>query len=197
MGESGTRMDAAVRASHLKDDLATLSILGEEAEQRVRSRLPPATIGAIEQATRGAFLPVELNAELADAVYAEAGPVGARAWGRSSIIHALGTPLLQGLVRTATALLGLTPTAYFKYAPLAWNAIYHDCGELAVQFLGPTEARIAAGPLPPSLTRIGYTTALAGTFEGAFSFCKVRGEVALDAAPSAHAGCVYVATWRP
>ncbi len=189
-----TPVTPAVRASHLKDDLVALARLGAPVERRVTERLAPGTLEAIREATRIAWVPVELNARLADAVHAEAGEDGARAWGRLSILHALETPLLAGLVKVAVSLLGRTPVAYFKYAPLVWNAIYRECGSLSAAPDGAGGARITAGPLPSALATVGYVTALAGSFEGAFTFCEVTGTVSVE--PGAFGAPVYVARWH-
>jgi hypothetical protein len=187
----------AVRASHLKEDLLALSSLGAEVEARVLERLRRETRRAIEESTRVDWLPVELNVELAEAVHAEAGARGSRLWGKRSIVQSLDTALFRPLVATAVALFGLTPAAFYRYVPKAWPAVYRDCGGLTAEIEGADRARVVAGRLPAPMRRDAFLEAVAGTFEGAFEFCKVEGQVILEPRPLGSDQAVYLATWQP
>ena len=121
----------AVRAAHLIDDLRSLSVLGARDESRVRAQLDPASVKAIEGATRTAHLPLALNLELAEAVYRVAGEAGSRRWGAASFLASLDgffKPLFIGLTR----LVAPSPTLMFKTFPQGWATTYQNCGAFKV-----------------------------------------------------------------
>ena len=140
----------SVRAAHLKDDLWAIDQAVRTAA-RVRARLSAETIAAIEQALRTDHLPAALNAELAEAVFAECGEQGTRRWATSSFLHSLDgffKPLFMGL----TGLLGPSPGMLFKAFPQGWATIYRDCGRFEVSHPAPGQTRLTwrGVPLVPS-----------------------------------------------
>jgi hypothetical protein len=183
----------AVRAAHLKDDLWAIGQLGAAA--RVRARLRPETVQAIEQALRTDHLPVALNAELAEAIFAELGEDGARRWGTSSFLHSLDgffKPLFQGL----TALVGPSPGLLFKAFPSGWLTTYRDCGSFEVSHPAPGLTRLLVRDLAPELRGVAYLTALCGTFESAFAISKYEGQVTLEPRAPDSREASWLVTWR-
>jgi hypothetical protein len=168
-----------VRASHLKEDLEALSILGPEVEAGVRARLTPALLAQLTESTKTNWLPISINIEMAEAVHALAGAQGARAWGRETFLVSLESffkPLLQAI----TALFDPSPAAISRFAPRAWKATYRDCGELVVENLAPDQLRVSLSGFPEPMLRAGFRAALAGTFESTYVFCNFDGTVELE-----------------
>lgn len=184
----------AVRASHLKDDLRALDELGRAAA-KVRARLEPESIAAIERASRTEHLPVGLNAAMAEAVLAEAGEQGLRLWGTTSFLHSLDgffKPLFLGLTRV----LGPSPGLLFKAFPQGWLTTYRDCGHVTVTHPGPGLTRLTAKGLPPELRCQAFLTAVCGTLEGAFWISKYEGRAALERWSPASDEASWLVEWR-
>jgi hypothetical protein len=187
--------DPAVRASHLKEDLAALSSLGSDLEARVRARFATASLRAIEDATRVDWLPIELNVELAEAVFGEAGEARTRAWARASFnlsLNAFFKPLLE----TALRLFDPTPHRLFGFVPRAWPAVYRNAGSAAVVEHAPEESRIVIEDLPFALMNDAFLRAVAGTFECGLELAQVVGRVEVLPWEPEGRTTTWAATWR-
>jgi hypothetical protein len=188
--------DPAVRASHLKEDLAALASLGPELEARVRARLSTRTISAIEDATRVDWLPLELNVELAEAVFGEAGEARTRAWARASFnlsLNAFFKPLLESVLR----LFDLTPHRIYGMVPRAWPAVYRNAGIASVTEHAAGESRITMQELPFALMSEPFLRAVAGTLECVFELTQVEGRVTVLPWDRGSRSATWAATWRP
>lgn len=188
--------DPAVRASHLKEDLAALASLGQEFDTRVRARISPATLRTIEDATRVDWLPLELNVECAEAVFAEGGEARSRAWARASFylsLNAFFKPLMESVLR----LFEPTPHRIYGLMPRGWPAVYRNCGVVSATEHAEAESRITVRGLPLALMNDAYLRAVAGTFECALELAKVRGAVAVLPWHADERSATWAATWRP
>ena len=185
----------AVRASHLKDDLLALDELGP-AGPRIRARLRAGTIATIEQASRTEHLPVALNVELAEAVFAEAGEVGARLWGTASFLRSLDgffKPLFLGLTKAISP----SPSLLFKAFPQGWLTTYRDAGHVVVSQAGAGRTRLTVTELPPELRGTPFLTAVCGTLEGAFRISKYQGKATLEERRPDAPEASWLVEWRP
>jgi hypothetical protein len=183
-----------VRASHLKDDVWALDELGHAAP-KVKARLRPGTIAAIEEASRTAHLPVALNAELAAAVHAEAGEKGLRLWGTTSFLHSLDgffKPLFLGLTKAISP----SPGLLFKAFPQGWTTTYRDCGHVVVAHPGAGLTRLTASGLPPELRGLPFLTAVCGTLEGAFWISRYEGKATLERWSPDSPEATWLVEWR-
>lgn len=187
--------DPAVRGSHLKEDLEALAELGPELEERIRSRISPLTLRTIEDATRVDWLPVELNAELAEAVFDEGGDAKTRAWARASFRLSLGA-FFKPLLETVMRLFDPTPHRIYTFVPRAWPAVYRCAGAASVAEHGPLESRITLTDLPPALMRNAFLRAVGGTFESALELAHVEGRVTLLPWTAESRTATWSATWE-
>jgi hypothetical protein len=187
--------DPAVRASHLKEDLAALSSLGPDLEARVRARVATRLLRAIEDATRVDWLPIELNVELAEAVFGEAGEARTRAWARASFNLSLNA-FFKPLFETALRLFDPTPHRIFGFVPRAWPAVYRNAGSASVVEHAPEESRIAIEDLPFALMNDAFLRAVAGTFECGLELAQVEGRVAVLPWSAEARTATWAATWR-
>jgi hypothetical protein len=184
-----------VRASHLKEDLEALSKLGPTVEAAVRARIAPASLALVLEAARSDWLPLAVNVEMAEAVYAEAGAQRVRAWGRESFLVSL-TAFFRPLLQAITAIFHPSPAAICRFSPRAWLALYRNCGSLQIIFeAGAQELRIALVDFPEPLRRTPFLTSFAGTFEGVFDHCEYDGKVEMEpAVDGKNPG--YVVSWK-
>jgi hypothetical protein len=186
----------AVRGSHLKDDLKSLDALGAPTAARIRARLRPDTIRSIEQASGTRFLPLALNIEMAEAVFAEAGEEGVRRWGTASLVASLDgffKPLLIGLTR----LVAPSPSLLYKTMPQGWTTTYQGCGELYVSQVAPGVTRIVGRGLPPQMQSQAFRLAVCGTLAAAFEIARYQGAVGLEPLAEGPGDVSWLAEWRP
>lgn len=191
-----SKSEPAVRLARLKEDLPALAALGPEVQARILARMSPRTLAAIEEGTRVSWVPIALKAELAEAVFAEAGAAGARAWGRASFFASLDSffkPLITGVV----SLFGLSPATLLRIAPQSWQAVYRNAGELAVRRDGEFQARILARGLPEGLRGDAYLNLLAGTFDASREMTKHDGEITFQRGGERPGDVTYFVTWKP
>lgn len=188
--------EPAVRASHLKEDLAALESLGADLGARIRARLSPGTVRTIEDSTRVDWLPVQLNAELAEAVFAEAGEGRTRAWARASFnlsLNAFFKPLLETVLR----LFDPTPHRIYSLVPRAWPAVYRNAGTVSVVEHAAGESRITMQELPSALMKEPFLRAVAGTLECGFELAKVEGRVTVLPWEARARTATWAARWQP
>jgi hypothetical protein len=185
-----------VRASHLKEDLEAFRVLGAAGEAGARARLRPETTRAIEEAARVEFLPVAVKAELAEAVFAEAGEPGARRWAREALLLSL-QGLYRPLVAAILAVADPTPTTILRLSfPRGWQASYRDCGEFAVEEPAPGQTRLVLRGVPPALRIRSYLAALCGTLEAIWEVSSYTGEVELERWGPAVEEAAWLMGWR-
>lgn len=184
-----------VRATHLKDDLWALAELGPAAS-RIRARLEPETIATIEGAQPTTHLPVALNVEMCEAVYAETGADGARRWGTASLLHSFDgflKPIVVGLTRV----IGPSPGLLFKAFPQGWTTTYRGCGHFTVTHPGPGVTRLIVTDLPAELRGTPFLSAVCGSLEVAFRMSKYEGRAVLEPRAPDASMASWLVEWRP
>jgi hypothetical protein len=185
-----------VRASHLKEDLEAFRVLGPAGEANARARLRPETIRAVEEATRVDFLPVALKAEMAEAVFAEGGEVGARSWAREALLLSL-KGFYRPLLRVVAVVTDPTPTAILRRIfPRGWLATYRDCGEFTVEEPAPFQTRLVLRGVPAALRIHSYLAALCGSLEAAWEVSRYTGQVRLERWGPAKDEASWLMEWR-
>ena len=187
--------EPAIRASFFHANLAALSALGADAERRVRARIPAELLREIEEAARVAWLPVEHDVLLTDAIDAELGRAALRRWARDGVLRATEGPLLSPIVRSARAIFGITPASMLRRAPQAWRMLYRDCGRLVYEAVGERGARVELLDSPAVLLRsTPYLDGLGAGLEAAMVLTGHQGEARL-AVDTAAGRARYACTW--
>lgn len=185
----------AVRASFFHANLAALAALGEENERRVRARIPAALLREIEDAVRVAWLPVEHDVMLTEAIEAELGRATMRRWARDGVIRATEGPLLSPILRSARAIFGLTPASLLRRTPQVWSLLYRDCGRLAYEATGERGAIVELVDGPPVLVRsAAYLDGLGAGIEAAIVLAGHEGAARLAIDPNARTAR-YTCAW--
>ena len=171
---------ASVRGTQIKQSVASLAWLGEDARCEVLRRLSPDTLSQIEAAVRVQWLPHALAVELCRNVRDVSGEDAVRGWSRASVNSgrdgSLYGPFLSGVI----TLFGLHPPAFWRIAPRAYRAAFKDCGDLRVLDVGPRSADLALVDLPPEGMDRSWLVSVAGGLEVVFDVCRVEGRVELD-----------------
>jgi len=164
---------------------------------RLRSRLAPSTLRSVEDAASISFLPVALDVEVTECLFAEASEERARAVMRSNLASTFEAPVLASLVSAAMRMLGREPARLFRWSPKVWGQLYRDAGELHWVDAGPSAGRLVYQGLPARVVAsrpylIGVEAALGATFE----LMGVAGEVRLADVDPRLGRAVYELSWK-
>lgn len=162
-----------MRASHLKSNVESLSELGAESDRAIRHAVAD-VVRTIEEASRVAWLPLELDVRLTEAVAAACGLESTKRWSSGAIVRSADGPLLRPLIHGLQAM-GLTPATALKRAPYAWGLIYRGCGELRFEPEGEREIVLTQDDAPDAmLASRTYCEGIAGAFDGAVQIAGGR-----------------------
>ncbi len=183
-----------VRVAQLKADLEVLPEIWPDRAERIRARLRPDTMAAIEAATRLDWMPFAVNLEVVEAVHAEEGDAGTRAWSRRALLRSARAPLLKPLVDGAVRLFGLEPGGVLRFAPRVWETVFRHCGDMEVAG-GESEARISLVGLPPALRHHLFLVSIAGAVDATCDICRVRGQSSLEPRAPASDRADFVLRW--
>ena len=167
----------AMRASHLKENVASLRKLRPASVEAILARVPE-TVAAIENAARTEWLDIHHDVALTGAANAVLGLQGVRDFNRDALVVSLQGPLLNTLWRAAIALFGLKPSGLFRWAPQAWPQIYRDVGELS---LDAAHHRLQLKGMPLHVWEShAWLEGTAGAFEAVYALCSAPGGVDVE-----------------
>jgi hypothetical protein len=169
--------DPSVHAGYMKDPFASLDardLLAPIAQAQ------PELVRAVEEASRSAWLPVELNVRLVEEPCRVAGDERGLVTLAECVHAQFESPLWNTLVSGAVRLLGLDPGRLGRWMPRAYGLIFRDCGTWFVEKTGPTELRVALQGLPASLAshRL-WLRSLAIGMRSLLLLCRVEGSADL------------------
>lgn len=165
-----------MRASYMISNLKALERLGPKDERAVRATVPD-VVREIEESVSIAWLPLELDVRMTEAVEQVCGGVRLRRWCAEAMVDSMSGPLLRPML-SAVQRMGITPHTALRRTPYGWKLIYRNCGALDYNQLDARSASIVLRAAPPQMTGETYLNAIAGTFEGVIEV----------------AGCAYSAT---
>lgn len=173
--EGQPRIVAALAQSTFEELAAPDTDLG----RRVRARMDPRHVELLQNTSRVGWLPVEVDVDLTESLFVEAGPLAARAAFRKALRDALSAPLLRPLVSAAGAVLGSGPAQMLKWAPRIWNLVYRDAGDFRVTDVQARTAVVELRELPDVIceSRVyldGTAASLLGYFDTVDHECAVR-----------------------
>lgn len=171
-----------MRASHIDSNLRSLAALGAERERAIREQVPE-VVRAVEAASRVAWLPLELDIQLTDAVERACGLERMKRWARDALGRSSEGWLLRPVVVGLSAL-GLTPEGALKRVPSGWPLIYRDCGQLHYQHADEHGITLVHSEVPAAMIENStYLEGIAGAFEAIAEIGggrQVRSSVELD-----------------
>jgi hypothetical protein len=183
-----------IRASHSKGTLRALQAVAPGAAGRVLAALPQPVREGLAGATGVDFLPARWDVELVRAIESVVEPAVARRIYRTTMVDALGGPLLGGLVSGALKLFGASPGGLYRWAGRAWGHLCQGSGELRLLEVGERSAVLVLDGMPPELAEPAYVHAVGATLESVLDVCGVTGTV--ETTPHA-AGGRFLVRWTP
>lgn len=182
-----------IAAAHTRSELEVLGELSPGADARVRARLRPDLREALDAAARSDFLPALVHLDVALAIHAEVGPEAARQVARGTLLRSMSGTMLGGLVRSASALFGLTPPGLLRWVGRGYGRICRDCGELAVSDSEEGLVRLSLTGLPSGMEAPSYLHSMAGALEAILDVCQVAGSVQVEPRPG---GAAFDLRWQ-
>jgi len=181
-----------IRASHCKGTLRAIQVVAPGATGRILAALPPPVREGLAGATGVDYLPARWDVELVRAIESVVEPAVARRIYRTTMVDALGGPLLGGLVSGALKLFGASPGGLYRWAGRAWGHLCQGSGELRLLEVGERSAVLVLDGMPPELAEPAYVGAVGATLESVLDVCGVTGTV--ETTPHA-AGGRFVVRW--
>lgn len=164
----------AIRASYAQENVRALAQLLPPTETAVRTRAAR-EIAEVMAAGRLAWLPIELDLAILEAIAAVGGESELRAHARAALLASTETPLLRPIRDGALRLLGARPENIFKWAPNAWGISFRACGVVSWEHLEPEHGVIRVRELPPLLfANRPWALTAAGAFEGGVELGRGR-----------------------
>lgn len=161
-------MAALVRASFVRDNWRTIDSLGPGEAARVKRRISDATRELVEGASRVAWLPVATDVDVTEAIDETVGRERMRRCMKDGLLAAVEGPLLSPFRRSVQAIFGITPSAYLRRAPRAFDAIYRDAGRFEISDRAETELVVWYRQIPPEIgASEAYVVGMAGALEAA------------------------------
>lgn len=116
----------AVRVAAARDMFEFLEQAEPGSGERLWSRVPEASRRFIADLARVAWIPLEHDHWLPEAIEAEFGPDAAREHFRRCIPRMVGRPLLEPLVNGILRIVGRQRTRLLKVVPLGWDLVFRD-----------------------------------------------------------------------
>lgn len=170
-----------MRGAYLRDNYQVLDKLGPGVAAGVRRRLGDEVCRAIEAAPAGAWVDVELDVALTEALYAEAGERVLRSANRQVFLGATEGPLLGPVVAGIRRMLGLTPLALLRFAPRFWSAVYQGCGNAKDDGGDAHRATLVVEELPEVLlVSPPYLVGVCGVIDACLVLTRRTGSVELE-----------------
>lgn len=168
--------EPSVRASLVFDNVRTIEGLGPATFERIRAAVAPEVHAALANATRVAWLPVEIDVAWTEATDRVVGREAMCACMRDGLLRAADGPLLSPVRKSVQAVFGITPAAYLRRAPLVYSIIYRHAGAAEIEPRGEREAVLKLVELPDVIWRsAAYVAGFSGALEAALSLGGASG----------------------
>lgn len=145
---------------------------------RIRARLSPAHVSAIDEAVPAVWLPMDVNLSVTEATSLELGPQGAHLFFRAMVTSEYRTDTFRSFVASVARLLGLTPSTYVKMAPRGWELVFKNCGLLRPLDRQRQQAWLEYTNIPPVCLRNDlWIESVRSSFYSAFDLTRVEGQI--------------------
>lgn len=183
-----------IRASHCKGTLRAIYAVAPASTAGILAALPAQVREGLAGATGVDFLPAAWDVALVRAIEAQVDAPTARRIYRTTMVDALGGPLLGGLVRGALQVFGASPGGLYRWAGRGWGHVCQGCGTLRLEEVGERSAVLVLDGMPPALAVPPYLAAVGATLEAVLDVCGATG--AVETTPR-EGGARFLARWRP
>jgi hypothetical protein len=139
---------AHVRARHPQTLLRLARAAAPEAYPAIEEALGVATRATVESAIPSAWLPIELDVDVMEAVARRLGPIVAATLVEARQREEVGSALFNGFVQSVLRVSGASPAVLLKQLPAGWKQLFRDCGWIEIVEVASAEGRILFHALP-------------------------------------------------
>lgn len=189
--------DPRMIGSFVQGTLDSIAHADADLGRRVRESLRPESAEALRAATRISLVPVQIDVEITEQLFALAGRERARAILRDALASTFESPLFGKFLQAALRLRGRDPGRLFGWCSKVWNQIYRDAGDMNFVPIGDFAGRIELENLPSVMRNATYLDGTAATVSAIFDILGVAGAAELDTLDSATGRAVITASWEP
>ncbi len=182
----------------MKSLLEASETLELELVAQIRALVPEPMAVAVRDATPSAWMPLEMNVELADIIATALGPQRSQAFFRAMVLREYETSLFKAFITGITRAIGVTPAVFVKFVSRGWELVYQECGNFTPLEVGTTEARLLFDDLPDVCVQNQlWLEAVRSTFYSAFDLAKVTGRIDWDELNLKNRRAVFHFQWQP
>jgi len=179
----------------MKDYLAAVRRLPPSKQDVVLAGLDT-LVGRIEAASNLERLPVSVNLELTDAIFRSLGDEQADVFFQSWLKRQMSAPAFAGLVRTALSLFRFDTMAIAKWIPKAFDLMYRDYGQFAIEPVSPLHLQVLLTSMPNELAaHQNWQRSVSSGLHALFFLTGVKGTTELTRANGAHHGMQVDLRW--
>lgn len=172
--------EPSIIAVIVKSSLVELGKLDADLPKRVLAAMQPGHREALESASRISWLPVAVDVDLTEALFAVVGRGTAMRTLRDTMRDAVSTPLLRPLLQSAVRLHGDDLPRLMQWAPRVWSVVYRRCGQMEVASDGHT-AILQLSALPAAICDSQhYLAGTAAAVEGLLVGLGITASARLD-----------------
>jgi hypothetical protein len=184
-------------ATFVRSTLDTIDRHDAALGARVRARLAPTTVATLASASAVSYVPVELDVEVTECLFAEAGAGTACDVLRENFSISLDSPLLSALVHGALRLFGRSPGRVLRWSSRMWSQLYRDAGSVEWIDDGPTSGRLEMRDLPACIAGSRpYLVGMAAAIDASFETMGVHGEVRVERSDAAARSATLRVDWK-
>lgn len=186
-----------IKASHLKNNIAALELIAPGRTPDVLAALDRTVLGDIEGSAKTAWLPVEHDIALAEAIESVLGPGSDHARSRASTRMSMESTLLKPIIDGIQKIFGLAPTPVIRSVARAWAQVYRNCGLPRFEHGTGTRAVLVYEGFPPSVIDSPlYLKSISGGLHACLDLCKVEGTCIPKVRDRAAGEVEYVFEWQ-
>ncbi|RIL06613.1 MAG: hypothetical protein DCC71_06015 [Proteobacteria bacterium] len=184
-------------AGFVRSSLDTLDRIDAALGARVRAKLAPETARALAEASSVSYVPVEVDVDVTECLFAEAGSERGCEVMRENLELTFESPLLSALVSGGLRLLGRSPARLLGWSAKFWGQLYRDAGTMAFEADGPSSGHLRLTGLPACIAASRpYLLGMAASLGAAFEAMGVDGEASVAAADPAAGTASIRVSWK-
>ena len=184
-------------AGFVRSTLDTVDRVDADLGARVRASLKSETQRALELASAVSYVPVEVDVEVTERLFDEAGATRACEVLHENLSISLETPLLSALVSGALRLFGRVPARVLGWASKMWSQIYRDAGTMEWLVEGPAAGRFELRELPACVSASRpYLIGIAAAMSAGLEMIGVEGDVQLERVDVAARSVTLRVAWK-
>ncbi len=183
-----------IRGHQVLANFKALELLDEKVREQIRALLPAEVIQQI-QGDR-AWVPIELDMELCEAVQKVVGDQGLWQFSVDCVRVAAGQSVLSSLLTGAAKLFGINPGMFISFGHTAWGSVFRHFGDFKITIRGEHEGLIEVVGLPEmAFDHLSYFVSLGGNFQGVVELSGRKGKIVQHEVTRRARLVSYTATW--